>query len=79
MLEAISIEPISKMGFVEIFKYWPMMQGGFCRPYQRVSGQKSQRSRMGKDAEKFQKVFLRWVLIIPEGLFKNPNLVEGGF
>jgi hypothetical protein len=38
------------------------MQGGFRSSYQRESGQESQRSRMGKDAENSQKVFLRWAL-----------------
>jgi hypothetical protein len=40
-----------------------IMQGGFRSSYQRESGQESQRSRMGKDAENSQKVFLRWALV----------------
>jgi hypothetical protein len=57
------IEPISKISFEEIFKYLAIMQGGFRSSYQRESGKESQRSRMGKDAENSQKVFLRWALV----------------
>jgi hypothetical protein len=62
-LVPFQLEPISKISFEEIFKYLTIMQDGFCSPYWRLSGQKSQRSRMGKGAENFQKVFLRRVLI----------------
>jgi hypothetical protein len=47
------IEVISKIDFDGIFKYLAIMQDGFCRPYQRDSRQKSQRSRIAKDAENF--------------------------
>src|SRR5262245_46999882 len=62
-MRRVSLEPISKTNFGGIFKCLTIMRGGFCRPYRRLSGQKSQRSRMGKDAGNSQKVFLRWALV----------------